>query len=168
MHPHALDPAQLSRSLASELRETAHLPALQDATAASSDPQARLQSLLDLAAELILKPDQTVRVARAVRPLLLDVVARALSGVRNATISARPTNGDTAGNTTPQASATSLEQAEVVLVAMSRLLPAAPHVLPLALHHWRVSVCPFDILRIRRQATANAPGVDDDAEPIGA
>lgn len=143
MHPDALDARRLARNLASEIPEATHLPALARMlntpsptipTTTSDGNISSLQSLLDLAAELILEPQQTLRVARATRPLLLDVVARALSGVRNN----RPA---AVGGVTP------VQQAEVVLVVMSRLLPAAPHCLPLALDHWKSSMCPFECLR---------------------
>lgn len=142
MHPDALDARRLARNLANEIPEATHLPALASVlnTPSPTIPtttdgnNTSLQSLLDLAAELILEPEHTLRVARATRPLLLDVVARALSGLRKS----RPA---VVGAVTP------VEQAEVMLIVMSRLLPAAPHCLPLALDHWRCSICPFECLR---------------------
>lgn len=187
MHPDAVDAKRLAQALARELPEAAHLPAVRDtinnttsatsstttttATSISTARESSLQSLLDLAAELVLDAQLTVRVARAARPLLLDVVARALSGVRNGTLPTRAasgsqdTNGSSDASAGPQRAAAvvmpvAVEQAERVLVVMSRLLPAAPHCLSLALHHWRCSVCPLECLRVRTQPSAGAASAE--------
>lgn len=185
MHPHAVDPKCLAQALVREVPEVAHLPALRDinnrvppstpSTTASgvtteTAPSSSLQSVLDLAAELLLDPQLTVRVARAVRPLLLDIVARALSGVRNGTIQGRAVSAsDNSGksNTSgrPRRASTEVmpvaaEQAEVVLIVMSRLLPAAPHCLSLALHHWRFTVCPLESLRVSTGSRVGGASVD--------
>lgn len=160
MHSQDFDAGIYALALAREVPEAAHIPAIRDAVAAATDAAAgagavstssenSLQQVLDAAALLLLCPEQTVRVARAVGPLLLDVLARALSAAR--------IDSKTRATTTVEqhklrissvvAGATAVERAENVLVSMSRLLPSAPHALPLALQYWRSSPCPFDCLR---------------------
>lgn len=150
MRPQDLDARWYAQELSRQIPECADLHAISNV----SDTPESLQALLDCAAELLLHPEQTVRVARALRPLLLDVVARALSSVRDGSVKSLGCR-----NQTP------IEREEGVLVAMSRLLPAAPHALPLALDHWRASPCPFEFLRAsghpsRVNASGNASRVN--------
>ncbi|CAM9499812.1 unnamed protein product, partial [Discosporangium mesarthrocarpum] len=127
MHEVRVEVRRLAEALVADVPEAAYHPAI-----LSVGPSVEsLQALLDCAAEFILRPELTLRVARAVRPVLLDVVSRALSGVRNAPARASPMQS-------------AAEVSEGVLVCLSRLLPAAPHILPLALNYWRTSPCPFD------------------------
>ena len=137
------DARRVAQALARELPEAAHLQAIRDAcsTSTPSSPDL-LDKLLEASAFLLLCPEQTVRVARAMGPLLLESVARALSAARAATSSTTKSHiiASSAAATSPA------ERAEDVLVALSRLLPLAPHALPLALQHWRSSPCPFDCL----------------------
>ena len=142
-----MDARLYARALAREVPETAHLQVIRDAAASpvETSPDC-LQQVLDTAAFLLLCPQQTVPVARAMGPLLLDVVARALSAARaggNKDMSAAGGGSTFAG---AGASSSPAEQAEAVLVAMSRLLPCAPYALPLALQYWRSSCSPFDFL----------------------
>ena len=78
-----MDARLYARALAREVPETAHLQVIRDAAASpvETSPDC-LQQVLDTAAFLLLCPQQTVPVARAMGPLLLDVVARALSAAR--------------------------------------------------------------------------------------
>eukprot|EP00903_Cladosiphon_okamuranus_P014927 g13820.t2 len=141
------DARRLAQALAREVPEAAHLHAIRDACSSTtpSSPDV-LDKLLETSAFLLLCPEQTVRVARAVGPLLLESVARALSAAR-ASASAATSSSTKASTIASSAAATSpAERAEDVLVALSRLLPLAPHALPLALQHWRSSPCPFDSL----------------------
>lgn len=145
-----LDARLYARALAREVPEAAHLQVIRDtATSPIETPPDCLQQVLDTAAFLLLCPEQTVRVARAMGPLLLDVVARALSAARaggNRDMSAAGVGSTFAG---AGASTSPAEQAEAVLVAMSRLLPCAPYALPLALQYWRSSCSPFDFLLLQ-------------------
>lgn len=166
-----LDARIYAQALARELPEAANLPAIQDASTASADDTQgstdSLQHVLDASSSLLLCPEQTVRVARAMGPLLLDVVARALSLSRSA-----PTTDESSTQSTGQVHATSLssptslpssdstaaERAETLLVVMSRLLPCAPYAFSLALEHWRSSPCPFDCLRGAHDDAAHSVG----------
>lgn len=142
-----LDARLYARALARELPETANLQVIRDAAASpvETSPDC-LQQVLDTAAFLLLCPEQTVPVARAMGPLLLDVVARTLSAARAGGNRDKSAAGGGSTFACDGASSSPAEQAEAVLVAMSRLLPCAPYALPLALQYWRSSCSPFDFL----------------------
>ncbi|CAM9300364.1 unnamed protein product, partial [Ectocarpus sp. 4 AP-2014] len=85
-----------------------------------------LERVLEASAFLLLCPEQTVRVARAMGPFLLESVARALSAARAAapgslhpTIAAPESSATTKENSIV-AAVSPAERAEDVLVAMSR------------------------------------------------
>ncbi|CAM9859172.1 unnamed protein product, partial [Ectocarpus sp. 12 AP-2014] len=76
----------IAEALARELPEAAHLQAIRDACTATSPSSSAdsLEKVLETSAFLLLCPEQTVRVARAMGPFLLESVARALSAARTA------------------------------------------------------------------------------------
>lgn len=164
MSTQSLDSKLIAQGLLRELPEAKHTQALRDAAssrATASPTDGSLQDIIDTSATLLLCPEHTLGVARAVGPLLLHVVATALCGARR--FGSIPTN--VPGTRSCDGSATEsgvgmgaciaaspTECAEIVLIAMSRLLPSAPHALPLALQHWRSTTTPFDCLVQHSQA----------------
>lgn len=164
MHYHDDAHRTIAEALARELPEAAHLQAIRDACAgtSSSSPADSLEKVLETSAFLLLCPEQTVRVARAMGPLLLESVARALSAARSAApgplhpTTSAPGSSATTEESSSTAAVSPAERAEDVLVAMSRLLPLAPHALPLALQHWRCSPSPFDCITTLTAATTTS------------
>lgn len=161
MSTQLLNSKLIAQRLLRELPEATHTQALQDAASSRATGSDTLQDIIDTSATVLLCPEHTIGVARAVGPLLLHVVATALCAVRRVgsiptnvqgTISRHgPARGDGVGMGASIA-ASPMESAETVLVSMSRLLPSAPHVLPLALQHWRSTPTPFDCLVQHSQA----------------
>lgn len=152
----SLNPKLIAQGLLRELPEATHTQALRDAASSQATASGSLQDIIDTSATLLLCPEHTIGVARAVGPLLLHVVATALCAARRVG-SSIPTNdrgtrsrdgftGENGAGMGVCIAASPVEFAETVLIAMSRLLPSAPHALPLALQHWRSTPTPFDCL----------------------
>jgi MoxR-like ATPase len=93
------------------------MPPLRRALAQSPGDGSLSSDVLDSVASLLLIPDLTVSLALGLRPVLLDVTARAL---------ADPRVGP-----------------EDRLIAMAKILAIAPHAWPLLISHWQRSVCPL-------------------------
>jgi midasin len=127
--------ADVAAALVAELPEAAQSVALRAALSLSTaDPARSCQAILDLAAIMLLQPSATLAVARALRPLILDILARALQQVRSGHVGA-------------------VESNETAFVVLAKLCSVAAHTLPLALHHWRCTPCPFTLSLVQQECS---------------
>jgi midasin len=127
--------ADVAAALVAELPEVAQSEALRAAVSLSkADPARSCQAILDFAAIMLLQPSSTLAVARALRPLLLDILARALQQARSGHVGA-------------------VESSETAFVVLAKLCSVAAHTLPLALHHWRCTLCPFTLCLAQQECS---------------
>lgn len=185
MFAQGVDVMACAQALIREFPREARVQAIGDAVSAAATaggcPDEALQGLLEASASLLLLPKHTLGVGRAMGPLLLEVVARALRKADDQGfprgqpgVLSRAAPAATFATTTADSSRDvrsedgAMAAAERVLVVMSRLLPSAPHALPLALQYWRSSACPFDCLRSAPSEAAAAAAAPATYSPTAA